>query len=1043
MKNLRLHTSPILCFNDMTKNQNIPLAPLKRGMRGVCLALWLCLPAAVQAQNQTPLTPRPFVTVWRIADTNNDGSISEDEGRITIPTTANEKFIKTLHYNYTVDWGDGNTSSNQRGNATHTYRTADDYRVTITGTFPRIYFNVEPLPPNATAKKENAAKLREVKQWGSQAWTSMASAFKGCSQLQITATDAPNLSKVTDMSEMFRSCSALTGHVSMSDWDVSNVTTMIRMFAAARAFNQPLNEWNVSKVTYMRGMFQGARAFNQPLDKWKVFNVTDMEFMFSGARTFNQPLNKWNVSKVTDMTGMFAGAMAFNQPLDKWKVSNVTDMEFMFAGARAFNQPLNEWDVSNVTRMDRMFSGARAFNQPLDKWNVSSVTNMSEMFRRAAAFSSDNYVGLLMAWAGKLPTKSSDDRNDYSFAPPGQYCATAEAALNTLKHTKGWRFENDLGAMHTVYRVIPPNTPLDLTQPAIAQAGDGETLTYWTTLTDNGTLSGELTGSERTVSPSQSTTYYIKKESLPCPIIPVKVTLAPAGSFVTVWRTTTADESITIPTSPNEATRYDYSIDWGDGNTSSNQSGNPTHIYRTAGDHIVTITGTFPRIYFNNVGDKDKIREVRQWGSQAWTSMASAFKGCTNLQITAADVPNLSQVTDMREMFSRATALNQPLNKWNVSSVTNMSGMFEGARAFNQPLNRWNVSKVTNMSGMFEGARAFNQPLNRWDVSKVTSMKKMFTDARALARRHYTQLLIDWAERLQRKPDNAGEDSYSLGTPPTKYCASAQTAVDTWQARRWRFESDQGAATVAAPQGDDAQPFCAGATIGNLAATGDNIQWYASEEGTDALAGSHALASDTYYATQTLNGCESTARLEVTVTLTPRAEAAFHYGSDASAMRAAFAQDAADPAPSQASGSFTSEPSGLSLDATSGVIDLSASQVNTYTITHTTGECPSPATFVVQVTPAAMSLHTPQASALQVSPVPTASVLHLRLTQPAVGRLALRLSTPTGAVVLTHTPQKAGEVWQHTLDLSDLPKGVYMLEVMGETQRWKRKVVIQ
>ena len=73
---------------------------------------------------------------------------------------------------------------------------------------------------------------------------------------------------------------------------------------------------------------------------------------------------------------------------------------------------------------------------------------------------------------------------------------------------------------------------------------------------------------------------------------------------------------------------------------------------------------------------------------------------------------DVSNVTDMTQMFYNAESFNQPLNKWNLSKVKNMSHMFCSARSFNQPLNKWNVSKVTNMSYMFGGATSFNQPLH-------------------------------------------------------------------------------------------------------------------------------------------------------------------------------------------------------------------------------------------------------------------------------------------------------------------------------------------
>mgnify|MGYP001762529074 FL=1 len=71
--------------------------------------------------------------------------------------------------------------------------------------------------------------------------------------------------------------------------------------------------------------------------------------------------------------------------------------------------------------------------------------------------------------------------------------------------------------------------------------------------------------------------------------------------------------------------------------------------------------------------------------------------------------------------------------------------------------------------------------------------------------------------------------------------------------------------TTAAPTAS-AQTFCGSATVASLVATGDNLQWYASETSTDALASTAVLASGTYYVSQTVNGCEGT-RIAVAVTI--------------------------------------------------------------------------------------------------------------------------------------------------------------------------------
>ena len=67
-------------------------------------------------------------------------------------------------------------------------------------------------------------------------------------------------------------------------------------------------------------------------------------------------------------------------------------------------------------------------------------------------------------------------------------------------------------------------------------------------------------------------------------------------AFITTWETTAANATITIPT--NSAFTYDYSVDWGDGNTSANRTGNAIHGYSIPGTYTVKITGTFPAYLF-------------------------------------------------------------------------------------------------------------------------------------------------------------------------------------------------------------------------------------------------------------------------------------------------------------------------------------------------------------------------------------------------------------------------------------------------------------
>lgn len=233
-------------------------------------------------------------------------------------------------------------------------------------------------------------KLRDVEQWGTTIWTSMDSAFCDCTNLNITATDIPNLSMVTNMNSMFKKCSNINGPSNINSWNTSAVTDMSWMFQGDTAFNQPIGSWNTSNVTNMSGMFASyntpASVFNQPIGSWNTSNVTDMSLMFENASAFNQPLDTWNVSNVTNMNMMFAGASSLNQPLGSWNVSNVTNMRGMFYLASSFNQPIGNWNTANVTNMGQTFGYATVFNQPIGSWNTANVTDMNFMFGQASAF---------------------------------------------------------------------------------------------------------------------------------------------------------------------------------------------------------------------------------------------------------------------------------------------------------------------------------------------------------------------------------------------------------------------------------------------------------------------------------------------------------------------------------------------------------------------------------------------------------------------------------------------------------------------------------
>ncbi len=237
---------------------------------------------------------------------------------------------------FVVDWGDG---SEPDTSLRHTYAEEGTYEVRVYG---KGEFGF------GSGSNDHAAKLISIISWGDI--------------------------KVKNGGYQFYNCSILEN---VGEIDVSNVTSMSRMFYNATSFNQDIGSWDVSNVTNMRGMFDAATNFNQDLNSWDVSIVTNMSGMFYNATSFNQDISGWDTSRVTNMGSMFSGATSFNRDISGWDTSSVTGMGSMFSDATSFNRDISDWDVSNVTNMTNMLQGftlsTANYNKLLIGWSQQDV----------------------------------------------------------------------------------------------------------------------------------------------------------------------------------------------------------------------------------------------------------------------------------------------------------------------------------------------------------------------------------------------------------------------------------------------------------------------------------------------------------------------------------------------------------------------------------------------------------------------------------------------------------------------------------------------
>lgn len=169
-------------------------------------------------------------------------------------------------------------------------------------------------------------------------------------------------------------------------WDVSRVTNMDSAFAGSAIsifgdidYRDVNDDGYVGKAVY----FDEEDMF---LDKWNVSNVTSMRRMFAAANssmnTFIYGLDRvWDTSKVTTMEEMFFGAHGINGRtwgrseddnddfIGKWNVSSLENAERMFTWCD-LDADLSSWNVGKLKNANAMFVGCEKFESDLSGWRL-------------------------------------------------------------------------------------------------------------------------------------------------------------------------------------------------------------------------------------------------------------------------------------------------------------------------------------------------------------------------------------------------------------------------------------------------------------------------------------------------------------------------------------------------------------------------------------------------------------------------------------------------------------------------------------------------
>jgi len=195
-----------------------------------------------------------------------------------------------------------------------------------------------------------------------------------------------------DASKMFQNCTDLIDISTLSSWDVSNTTSLSRMFERCSALTNiaitALDSWNVSNATSLSYMFSACSSLIDvsALESWNVSNATNLSYMFSTCSSLNDisALGSWNISKVTNLSYMFSTCSSLNDisALESWNVSNVENFSYMFYKCSLLESDdlyaLSGWQLTKAKNLNGMFSNLTKITSidALKNWDISNVTSL-------------------------------------------------------------------------------------------------------------------------------------------------------------------------------------------------------------------------------------------------------------------------------------------------------------------------------------------------------------------------------------------------------------------------------------------------------------------------------------------------------------------------------------------------------------------------------------------------------------------------------------------------------------------------------------------
>ena len=606
-------------------------------------------------------------------------------------------------------------------------------------------------------------------------------AFSNLTALKtVSDTDLLDTRNATTMAAMFNYDPELA-NISVTTWNVSKVTNMGDMFyccdslpsmdlkpntCTAKDGSGQYTAWNTAALKYTSGMFMdygGKKHALTTVDTtgWDTSKLEDASYMFMECQglTKVKGIENWDVSSLKDTHNMFQdcqGLQTIN--VANWKTTSLENTNVMFGSCEALKSiDISKWDMSKVTSSTAMFVYCKSFTElTLPKSLVVIGERFAGYCPKLTTITFNHPAGTNIQFGGDAFVVNDNGKSEKEtgyvqytpVAPLGTKVVTSNQKVldyNWTSDHRGYKVE-----IKTVEGGTMTGEPLaSYNGRKAVVAINGKTITFTDTADeayayDGATIQYSQNGTAKTVTLDKNTKTWVmpvvddKVTEADVVVTPKwKVTAIPMLAAQDTWQYNGTDKD------GNPTTPIDYDLletinivkkyTPADGETSWDASANETvdgveykgkvTVYLSADKKTLTMAGNgYEKIFANP--------------DSTW-ALTKAYDGMTALKkINGADLLDTQLVVNAGGMFAQNRNLESvDISNWNTGKIQNTSaaggyyGMFMNcAKLKVLDVSKWNTGNMTEMIRMFSGCSLLTEiDVSGWKTGAVEDMSDTFS----------------------------------------------------------------------------------------------------------------------------------------------------------------------------------------------------------------------------------------------------------------------------------------------------------------------------